>query len=216
MKEKIQGLIPSILAISFIVFLIIYSAYLLINSNGLNQTAMGILIISYAVWIFAEMGTTSREMKKGSTESDGKSLEFYALSRGVMITITLLGVRNFEFFNLKTYLGIFFFVFFIFFRFYAIRTLGEFYSHRVRLNEGHQIINYGPYRYLRHPAYTGMVLANLFYVFIFFNLFGLLAFLCLFLPAIIYRIKVEEVALFKLENYEKVMGPKSRLIPFVW
>jgi protein-S-isoprenylcysteine O-methyltransferase Ste14 len=42
---------------------------------------------------------------------------------------------------------------------WARRTLGEYWSARVTLKEGHQIIRTGPYRFVRHPIYTGMLLA---------------------------------------------------------
>lgn len=37
--------------------------------------------------------------------------------------------------------------------------IGEYWSARVTLKEGHRIIRSGPYRLIRHPIYTGMVLA---------------------------------------------------------
>jgi protein-S-isoprenylcysteine O-methyltransferase Ste14 len=37
--------------------------------------------------------------------------------------------------------------------------LGENWSATVTLKEGHELISSGPYRYIRHPIYTGMLLA---------------------------------------------------------
>lgn len=42
---------------------------------------------------------------------------------------------------------------------WARYTLGEYWSARVTLKEGHQIIRSGPYRFVRHPIYTGMLVA---------------------------------------------------------
>lgn len=36
--------------------------------------------------------------------------------------------------------------------------IGEFWSARVTLKEGHQLIRSGPYAFVRHPIYTGMLL----------------------------------------------------------
>ena len=49
-------------------------------------------------------------------------------------------------------------------RAWAIHELGIQYSHRVvRISEG-GLISSGPYRVLRHPAYAGMLLANIGFV----------------------------------------------------
>jgi len=44
---------------------------------------------------------------------------------------------------------------------WARYTLGEYWSARVTLKEGHQLIRSGPYAFVRHPIYTGMFLAAL-------------------------------------------------------
>jgi protein-S-isoprenylcysteine O-methyltransferase Ste14 len=41
---------------------------------------------------------------------------------------------------------------------WARRCLGEFWSGRVTLKEGHRLIRSGPYRFVRHPIYTGLLL----------------------------------------------------------
>ncbi len=38
--------------------------------------------------------------------------------------------------------------------------LAEYWSARVTIKEGHQLIRTGPYTYLRHPIYSGLVLAT--------------------------------------------------------
>ena len=144
MKSKIQGLIPNILALSFIIFLIAYSIFSFINANSINDYGVASLALIYAVWIFSEAKTTTNEVNEGETQNDGRSLEFYASSRGITTTITLLCVNHFELLSLQTLIGMGLFVFGVCFRFYAINTLGAFYSHRVREKNDHQIINTGP------------------------------------------------------------------------
>jgi len=41
---------------------------------------------------------------------------------------------------------------------WARYCLGEYWSARVTLKEGHQLIRSGPYRWVRHPIYSGMLL----------------------------------------------------------
>ena len=44
------------------------------------------------------------------------------------------------------------------FAIWARYCIGEYWSARVTLKEGHQLIRSGPYAYVRHPIYTGMLL----------------------------------------------------------
>lgn len=43
----------------------------------------------------------------------------------------------------------------------ALLSLGEFFSTTVITHEQHQLIDSGPYRWLRHPAYTGLLMSFL-------------------------------------------------------
>src|SRR5262245_26267636 len=44
---------------------------------------------------------------------------------------------------------------------WARRTIGENWSASVTLKEGHELIQAGPYRFVRHPIYTGFLLMAL-------------------------------------------------------
>lgn len=44
---------------------------------------------------------------------------------------------------------------------WARYCLGVFWSTRVTLKEGHQLIRSGPYAFIRHPIYTGMLLGSI-------------------------------------------------------
>ncbi len=43
-------------------------------------------------------------------------------------------------------------------RVWSVRTLGRFFKFRVVVQEGHEVVESGPYAWVRHPSYTGMVL----------------------------------------------------------
>jgi protein-S-isoprenylcysteine O-methyltransferase Ste14 len=46
-------------------------------------------------------------------------------------------------------------------RLWSIATLGRYFQPIVHIQQGHQVVKAGPYRVLRHPAYTGILLAVL-------------------------------------------------------
>ena len=48
----------------------------------------------------------------------------------------------------------------ILFRWHAMRTLGSLFTGKVSIQSGHRLIRVGPYAYLRHPAYTGSLVAH--------------------------------------------------------
>ena len=100
----------------------------------------------------------------------------------------------------------------------AIRTLGVFFTGTVVIKNEHQLIRTGLYRYLRHPAYTGTLLAHLGLGLAFANWFSLLFSSVPFLLAAMYRMRVEEralVATFGAE-YSSYCKTSKRLIPGVY
>jgi protein-S-isoprenylcysteine O-methyltransferase Ste14 len=105
----------------------------------------------------------------------------------------------------------------IFLRQWSIALLGGFFSAQVSVQEGQTIIRNGPYRYIRHPSYTGAIMI--------FTGTGLAilswgALLVLLLASCIvysYRIHIEEKALVAKfgDEYGAYMKETKMLIPFV-
>jgi protein-S-isoprenylcysteine O-methyltransferase Ste14 len=56
------------------------------------------------------------------------------------------------------YLGIFLMFLGILVRQWAIAILGRFFSLTVRVAEDHRVVEKGPYRLIRHPSYTGVLI----------------------------------------------------------
>jgi protein-S-isoprenylcysteine O-methyltransferase Ste14 len=116
------------------------------------------------------------------------------------------------------YIGLFLMVSGILFRQWAIWVLGRFFSTKVRIVSDHRIIRSGPYRYLRHPSYTGMLLILLGLGFASRTWLGTITILALFSLVIGYRINVEENAL-KAEfgqEYVEYAKTTKRLLPFIF
>jgi protein-S-isoprenylcysteine O-methyltransferase Ste14 len=49
----------------------------------------------------------------------------------------------------------------VLFAIWARRTIGRDWSAEVQIKEGHELIRSGPYAHIRHPIYTGLLLATL-------------------------------------------------------
>ena len=80
------------------------------------------------------------------------------------------------------------------FRWYAITTLGRFFTTRVMTVSDQTVIDTGPYRWIRHPSYTGALMTVLGVLLCSTNWISLACF-ALALPGFAYRIRVEERAL---------------------
>ena len=75
---------------------------------------------------------------------------------------------------------------------WARRVLGKFYSGHVSVIEGQQLVQIGPYRLIRHPAYAGYILISIGLALGYSSLAGFVSILSLLLPSVIYRIHIEE------------------------
>ena len=101
---------------------------------------------------------------------------------------------------------------------WAIRTLRAHFLFTVGVLEDQRVIESGPYRLVRHPAYGGAILTMLGIGLAIQSLAAVLVLLLLSGIAYWYRISVEEKALLKDlgEPYAAYMGRTKRLIPFVF
>lgn len=102
-------------------------------------------------------------------------------------------------------------------RWWAIATLGRYFTVDVVTHTAQPVINSGPYRRIRHPAYAGLLLALFGFGLALGNWAGLLAMMVLSGGAFGYRIAVEEAALRASlgDAYARYMSRTWRLIPCI-
>jgi protein-S-isoprenylcysteine O-methyltransferase len=103
-------------------------------------------------------------------------------------------------------------------RWMAIHALGVFFTGRVQIREGHTLLRTGLYSRLRHPAYTGSLLAYLGLGLAFANWWTLACSLLPYLVAIGYRIHVEEAVLREAFDpaYAHYVRTTKRIVPGVY
>lgn len=77
----------------------------------------------------------------------------------------------------------------------AVRALGRMWSVHIEIRKEHQLVQDGPFRWIRHPIYLGAIL-ELLGAIIFLNAsYTLIAFVVLFIPSLVARIRLEERAM---------------------
>ena len=103
-------------------------------------------------------------------------------------------------------------------RWTAIHTLGVFFTGRVQIREGHTLIRTGLYSRLRHPAYTGALVAYVGLGLALANWWTLAYNVLPYLVAIGYRIHVEEAVLHATFGpaYAQYARTTKRIVPWVY
>src|SRR2546425_5466147 len=103
-------------------------------------------------------------------------------------------------------------------RWYSIGYLGRYFTVDVSISAEHKLIDSGPYRHIRHPTYTGALLAFVGLAFCFGNWLTLLFLTVPIIGAFLWRIRIEESALLDAlgEDYRAYMRRTKRLIPRVY
>lgn len=103
-------------------------------------------------------------------------------------------------------------------RWYSAAVLGKYFTFDVAIQGGQTLIEAGPYRYIRHPSYSGALLSLLGFGLALGNWAGLATALSCLGCAYFYRIPIEEQELSSAlgDVYKQYMNRTWRLIPFLF
>jgi protein-S-isoprenylcysteine O-methyltransferase Ste14 len=103
-------------------------------------------------------------------------------------------------------------------RTWAILTLGRLFKFVVVIQAGHTVVASGPYRLLRHPSYTGGLVAFLGAGIALDSWLSIIALVLIPLLAILVRIHVEEGKLASTlgPDYTSYASRTRRLVPGLW
>jgi protein-S-isoprenylcysteine O-methyltransferase Ste14 len=101
---------------------------------------------------------------------------------------------------------------------WSIMTLGEYFTGYVAVSADQPVVTAGPYRVLRHPSYTGLLLAFAGLGLTAANWVSLAGVVILPLVALLWRIHAEERALLATlgDPYRAYAAQHKRLVPLVW
>jgi protein-S-isoprenylcysteine O-methyltransferase Ste14 len=103
-------------------------------------------------------------------------------------------------------------------RFWAVRVLGSSFRTTVEVDEGQQVVDHGPYRWIRHPSYTGILLIAAGLGLADRNWLSLALLVVLPLVSLLPRIAVEEAVLTRTlgRPYADYAAHTKRLVPGLW
>jgi len=98
----------------------------------------------------------------------------------------------------------------------AIAELGKFWSLHIEIRDNHELIQGGPFRWVRHPAYFSMILEVASMGIILHAFYMLAAVPLFFLPVLFFRLKTEEAALIEKfgDKYREYQRRTPAILPF--
>ena len=166
---------------------------------------------------------TRRSRSKTGTKQDRSTLGMIWLVIAVSITAGVFVARNFSaaalpYARIFVSAGVVLFVAGLILRWWAIITLGRFFTVDVTIERDHELVERGPFRFVRHPSYTGVLLAFIGFGLSLCNWAALLVILVPIGAAFIRRMNVEEDALSRAlgSRYAEYVKRTKRLVPFVY
>lgn len=193
-----------------------------------HPAAGGLFLATCLIWLVPEMAGMVRQMVK-ATRREALSQDRGSL--GILLGLQWTGLAlNFLLAWLLPqaailwqrttlfFMGLTVILLGVALRWYAIRVLGSYFTRAVVVSNNQQVIQHGPYRLIRHPAYSGTFLTMLGVGLVMSNWASLTALLvCVFLGHI-QRVSIEEQALVRTigQPYIEYMRRTKRFIPRVF
>ena len=191
-------------------------------------------IFAAAVYFLSEVALSARRRATASFKtSDGGSLPVIWLTGFVSISLAFTAAARFHLADVPVLkatpaigssvfgLGVFGLGVFglgLLLRWYAIIHLGRFFTVNVAIADDHRLVDTGPYRWARHPSYTGWLLAITGLGLCLGNWLSLAILLAATFTVIAWRIGIEERALRGAfgDTYAAYARKTARLLPLIY
>jgi protein-S-isoprenylcysteine O-methyltransferase Ste14 len=189
-----------------------------------NHAAAALFTLTIAAWGMMELSQRSQPSREGATKITGTGGRLVALACVIATTVVVnLTPRVFPAAAIRPgavafAAGMVVLLAGLVLRGWSFKALGQYFTHTVMVSSDHPVIASGPYRVLRHPSYTGIILAAIGIGLASANWADLTGLLLLTLTALLWRIRIEEAALLTTlgDRYRGYAAQHKRLVPLVW
>jgi protein-S-isoprenylcysteine O-methyltransferase Ste14 len=182
-----------------------------------------LLDLTLAGWAVFELGLRVREstQSKGATGQDRATRMLIAAAIGGAIVLAVLTANRVSSLRIPgphrpaglivMWLG-------LAIRVWAVAALGTAFRTTVEVDPDQRIVSSGPYRWVRHPSYTGLLLIMAGLGLAAGNWLALAGCVALPLAALLHRIRVEEAELTRVlgQPYRVYQRQTKRLVPGLW
>jgi protein-S-isoprenylcysteine O-methyltransferase Ste14 len=185
-----------------------------------------ILIIIPVIWFTYEAWLIYRDRKqgKGNTQIDQgtRYLNIFGLIFGISGAAILSGISTFFFPGARSpiyfWFGVGIMLMGLALRIWAVQTLGNAFRTTIETHINQKVINSGPYKLIRHPSYTGLLLICLGYGIAIQNWLSLACAVITPLLVLLYRIHVEEPVLLASmgEEYREYQKHTKKILPWIY
>ncbi|RHB46917.1 isoprenylcysteine carboxylmethyltransferase family protein [Exiguobacterium sp. AM39-5BH] len=179
----------------------------------------GLFVLTSVAWLYEIWRYRNR-----SEPTDGASehASFYIVSL-MMVTVFAISIglsvwTDTRQATLQRLLGLSGFIAGVSLRYWGIRQLRHQFTRHVVVRPADELVSSGPYRYLRHPLYTGLLFITFGFSLFFAPWTIALVGTCLMSLALLWRIHIEEKMLTSHfgVTYERWAKSRKRLIPFIY
>ena len=185
-----------------------------------------LMILIIIVWIGFEIWLVIRDKIQGKGKMDKdrgtRYYNFISIFAGLTAAGFIDGYSRFYFPGGKTisvfWIGYAVMLAGLALRIWAIAVLGKSFRTTVETHKNQQVVKSGPYRLVRHPSYSGLIMMCLGYGIAVQNWLSLIVAAALPLAAILYRINIEEkiLAISLGQDYKDYQKHTKKLIPGIW
>ena len=191
----------------------------------LSQPAAEILFgVTAAVWVIGERVLSFRDLRSGAWKSNQDAGSVIAVAAGIVVGFGAgLALASRDALSLPgpvvwLIVGLIIAWAGMLLRLWAVLTLGRFFTTTVVVRPQQTVVSGGPYRFVRHPSYLGLLILLLGFGLTLGDLAAAVVMVVLPTMGLQWRIRVEEAALRAGlgDSYLEYCKGRARLIPGIW